>query len=300
MKRFVQVVAVLLILHATYSIADVAIIRTANVVAFDEARNGFISICFENKQEFSLLEDQSNQAQVIDAIKGGNYALILAIGPQAASFAKANFPSIPLVFCLVVSPEKIGLKGDNITGVSLGVPIKDQFLVLHNINKKVKRVGVIYTTPSNDGLIASAKQIAAEVGFVLVTAPISSSADIQKAMTDLVGNCDALWIPPDPSLNSDEVIRYIGTTSLKQMIPCVGPSDRYVRSGAVFSLAPDAIEAGRAAGDLANKILGGTPPSKLPIQELAKPKVIINLKAAGLLGLSIPKNVQDSASKVYQ
>src|SRR5205085_8979398 len=123
---------------------------------------------------------------------------------------------------------------------------------------------------------------------------------IQKAMTDVLGKSDAIWIPPDPSLNTDEVIRYIGSTSLAKQIPCVGPTDRYVRSGAIFSLAPDAIEAGRLAGDLANKVLQGTAAGKLPVQLLQKPKVILNLKAAALLGLTIPKNVQDAASKVYQ
>src|SRR5262249_14407176 len=134
----------------------------------------------------------------------------------------------------------------------------------------------------------------------VIASGISSSQDIQKAVSDVISNADALWIPPDPSLNSDEVIRYISTTSLSKKIPCVGPNERYVRSGAIFSLSADAIEAGRTAGDIANKVLQGTAPSKLPVQELSKPKIIINLKAAGLLGLTIPKNVQDGASKIYQ
>ena len=136
--------------------------------------------------------------------------------------------------------------------------------------------------------------------MTIVASGISSSLDIQKAFSDVISNCDALWIPPDPSLNSEEVIRYISSTSLSKKIPCVGPNERYVRSGAIFSLSADAIEAGRSAGDTANKVLQGTPPSKIPVQELLKPKIIINLKAAGLLGLSIPKNIQDGASKVYQ
>ena len=62
----------------------------------------------------------------------------------------------------------------------------------------------------------------------------------------------------------------------------------------------DSVEAGRMAGELANKILQGTSPSKLPIQEMQRSKIIINTRAAGLLGLTIPKNVQDAAHKVYQ
>jgi putative ABC transport system substrate-binding protein len=247
-----------------------------------------------------VLEDLSNQATVVDAIKAGNFKLILAIGTQAALLAKTNFPNLPIVFCLVVDAPRIGLKADNITGVSLNVPIKEQFAVLRSINKRITRVGVIYTQPINEGLITSAREAADNEKLTLIVSPISSRQDIQKALTDLLGKCDALWIPPDPSLNSEEVIKYIGSTSLAKQIPCIGPSDRYVRSGAVFSLSVDAVESGRAAGELCNKILQGTSPSNLPIQTLLKPRVILNMKAAGLLGLTIPKNLQDAASKIYQ
>ncbi len=300
MKRSVPFSFVLLLFFANLALADLAIVKTASVVAFDEARNGFASICFEPKQEFDLSEDLSNQQQIIDSIKGGNFRLLVGIGSQAATLLKNNFPGTPMIFTLVVNPEKNNLRSDNITGVTLGVPVKEQFAILHSIDKRIKRIGVIYTQPANDSLIDTARAAANDENFTLVPSPISSSLDIQKALTDLLGKVDALWIPPDPSMNSEDIIRYIGSTSLSRQLPCVGPTDRYVRSGALFSLSPDTVEAGKMAGDLANQILQGTPPSKLPIQLIEKPRVIINLKAAGLLGLTIPKNVQNSASKIYQ
>ncbi len=300
MRRLAHLSIVVLLVSITPVFSDVAIVKSAGSFAFNDARNGFASICFENRQEFDLAEDGSNQGQILEGIKSGNYRLMVAIGSQASSFLKANFPDIPLIYCLVVNPEKLGLKGANIAGVPLNVPVREQFALLKTIFKKTKRLGVLYTQPANDGLIASARSVAEDAGMTLVASPITSSQDIQKAMTDLIGKCDALWIPPDPSLNSEEVIRYIGTTSLSRQIPCVGPNDRFVRAGAVFSLSVDAIEVGRAAGDLANKILQGTPVSKLSTPDLQKPKIILNLKAAGLLNISIPRNIQDTASKVYQ
>jgi len=300
MRRLAQLSFVVLLISITPAFSDVAIVKSAGSFAFNDARNGFASICFENRQEFDLAEDGSNQTQILATIKASNFRLMVAIGTQAAIFLKANFPDVPLVFCLVVNPEKLGLKGDNIAGVPLNVPVREQFALLRTIFKKAKRLGVLYTQPANDVLINSARSIAADEDMTLVAAPITSSQDIQKAMTDLIGKCDALWIPPDPSLNSEEVIRYIGTTSLSRQIPSVGPNDRFVRAGAIFSLSVDAVEVGRAAGDLANKILQGTPASKLSTPELQKPKIILNLKAAGLLNIIIPRNIQDAASKVYQ
>jgi putative ABC transport system substrate-binding protein len=300
MKHALKLSALILIYLAQNSFAEVAIIKTAGIASFDDARNGFSSICFENKKEFNLMEDLSNQNEIANQIKSGSYNLIVVMGSLAAKFAKDNFTNIPTVFCMVLNTDVDSLKADNITGVSVDVRIKDQFTVMRNISKKIKRIGIIYTQPANDPLIASARTIATDLDMSVVTSGISGSQDIQKAMNDIVGKIDAIWIPPDPSLYSDEVIRYIGSTSLTKLIPCFGPNERYVRSGAIFSMSFDPVEAGRTAGDIANKILQGTSPSKLQIQELQHPKIIINTRAAGLLKLTIPKNIQDAAGKVYQ
>jgi ABC-type uncharacterized transport system substrate-binding protein len=300
MKHALKLSALILIYLAQNSFAEVAIIKTAGIASFDDARNGFSSICFENKKEFNLMEDLSNQNDIANQIKSGSYNLIVVMGSLAAKFAKDNFTNIPTVFCMVLNTDVDSLKADNITGVSVDVRIKDQFTVMRNISKKIKRIGIIYTQPANDPLIASARTIATDLDMSVVTSGISGSQDIQKAMNDIVGKIDAIWIPPDPSLYSDEVIRYIGSTSLTKLIPCFGPNERYVRSGAIFSMSFDPVEAGRTAGDIANKILQGTSPSKLQIQELQHPKIIINTRAAGLLKLTIPKNIQDAAGKVYQ
>lgn len=288
----------LMLLLAVPSFADIALVKTGT--GYDDARNGFSSICFENKKEFTLLDDLSNQTQVADEIKAGTYSMVVALGPQAALFAKQNLAALPLVYAMVASPDKMGIKGDNITGVSMDVPLLEQFNILRNISKKIKRVGVIFTPAVNDALVQTAKDVAGGQNLTIVPAPVESSQDIQRAMTDLVGKCDALWIPQDPSLGSDDVVKYIGSTSLSKQLPFIGPSERYVRAGAILAMALDAVDAGKSAGDLANKILAGTPPSKLPVVEQKKFKIIINLKAAGLLGLTIPKNVQDAAGKVYQ
>jgi putative ABC transport system substrate-binding protein len=300
MRNVLKFSSAILLLFINSVHADIAVVKTAGISAYDEARNGFSSICFENTKEFTLEDDLSNQTAIAAEIQAGNYNVVLALGARAAEFAKLNLPMKPVVFSMVVTHEVNALKADNVTGVSLDVHMKDQFVVLKSISKKIKRIGVIYTQPVNESLISSARTIANDLNLELVTSGISNGQDIQRAVGELINKIDALWIPPDPSLNSEDVIRYIGQTSLTKQIPCVGPSERYVRSGAIFSMTIDSVEAGRMAGDLANKIVQGTPPSKLPVQEMKRPKLIINTRAAGLLGLTIPRNVLDAAHKVYQ
>lgn len=300
MKRLIVWMAFTFLGWAVPVYADVAIVKTPGVAAFDEARNGFTSICFEKNQQFDLAEDLSNQTEVLEGLRGGNFKVIFAIGSQAANFVRENLSTVPLVFAFIVDPEKQGFKSEHSTGIALKVPVREQLIVLKTIKRRIKRIGVIYTKDVNESLAAAARSAAQDEKLEMITVPIQSSQDLQKAMTDLIGRTDALWIPPDPSLNSEEVIKYIGSKSLENKIPCVGPSDRYVRSGALFSYSVDTIETGRMAGELVNKILQGTPISRLPVQEIQRPKIIINLKAAALLDVTIPQNLQDAASKVYQ
>jgi putative tryptophan/tyrosine transport system substrate-binding protein len=290
----------LILVSARVACADIAILKTAGVVAFDEAKKGFTSTCFENNKEFSLMEDLSNKDDILNSIRSGNFKAIFAIGTQAAVLVRDHLPAIPLIFAFVTDPDKRGFKKEQATGVALTVPVREQFSVLKTINRRIRRIGVIYTKDVNDSIISVARSAAEDAKMEIIPFPIVSRLDLQKAMTSLVRRADALWIPPDPSLNSEEAIKYIGSKSLENKLPCVGPSDRYVRSGAIFSYSVDTVETGRVAGEMANKILKGTPTSKVPFQELQKPKVIINLKAAELLGLTIPQNLQDVAAKVYK
>ena len=257
-------------------------------------------MCFEANHQFDLKEDLSNRTEIVDSIGAGKFTAVFAIGTQAAVLARENFPAIPLIFAFIVDPKKQGFRKEQSTGVELKVPIREQFIVLKTISRRIKRIGIIYTKDFNESLLAAARQAAQNEDLEIIAVPITSSLDLQQALTAIVGRADALWIPPDPSLNSEEAIKYIGSKSLENKIPCVGPSDRFVRFGAIFSYAVDTIETGRVAGEMANKILEGTPIARVPVQELSRPKVIINLKAASILGLDIPQNLQNAASKIYQ
>jgi putative tryptophan/tyrosine transport system substrate-binding protein len=288
-----------LLLFGSQAYADIAVIKSAGSSISDEVRNGFTSTCFENRQEFSLQEDLSNQSQIIDSIRSGNIRLILAVGSASALLAK-SLPNLPLLFCLVLNPERSGLTGGNIFGIPLQVPVREQFGVIREINKKWKRIGVIYTRPTNEPLLDTVRKLAESQNLMLIQFPIRSSMDLEKVMNDMVGKCDVIWIPPDPSLNSDEVIKYIGATSLSRQIPFVGPNERYVKAGAIFTVTVDPVETGRIAGEVANQILAGAVPSKIPAPVPQRIRMIINKRAAGLLHITFPKNIEQTAAKVYQ
>jgi len=300
MKCLVRASIAVFAAFVSTAFADIAIVKTAGTSLFDEVRNGFASICFENQREFPLQQDLSNQSEVADQIRAGNYKLLVSIGSEATTFARTTLPQTNLVYAMVTFPERLGLKGDNVAGIPLPVPFEQQFALIRSINKKFKRIGALYTRPFNEPLIQSARTFAESHGMTLVSFPIASSFELEKAMNNMTGKCDVLWVPPDPILDSDELIRYVGATSISRQIPCVGSNERFVKAGAIFCLTVDAVEIGRLAGELVNQALQGKPFSTLKVAETSKPRFILNVRAANSLKLPIPKEIQNKANKLYQ
>lgn len=280
--------------------ADIAVLIGPSVVSPQDALNGFASVCSEKKVEFRLAPDLNNESQVVDQIKAGTFRLILAIGPQAVEISRTNFSDLPVVFTQVSTTANVETKAKNMTGVLQSAFIEEYLTLLKSINNKIKRLGLIYSEPYNNEFVRQAEKLASKEGITLVHVPISSSEDVANAIREVMGKSDAVWFPLDPSLMAEETIREVGAACLEQKTLCIGATDRYVRFGSVFALVLEASDAGRAAGELANKILDGTKPSKLSVVEMDTPQVIVNLKVVKQLGLTLPKNIENAASKVYQ
>ena len=98
MINVLKLSSVILILIVQASYADVAIIKTPGVAVFDEARNGFSSICFEAAKEFTLQDDLSNHNEITTEIRSGKYQLVFALGARAAEYAKKYFPNFACCF----------------------------------------------------------------------------------------------------------------------------------------------------------------------------------------------------------
>jgi len=236
-------------------------------------------------------------------------AAIAATSTPAAQAAKALTATVPIVFTTGADPVQLGLvaslnqPGGNVTGVSFLVNelTKKQFEVLHQILPKAALIGFLVnpavayarsqTTEAQDAARALGRQL-----FV-VTA--RTEGEIDAAFAALVKKLAGGVITiSDPFLNSrrDQIVALAARHSL----PALYPVRDYVAAGGLMSYGTSIIGAYRQVGVYTGRILKGEKPADLPVMRPTKLELVINLKTAKALDLTIPPALIALADEVIE
>jgi putative ABC transport system substrate-binding protein len=261
------------------------------------ALRGFKESLIKNNISFILKEYKAGDGKnIFNKINPQNTDLLLTIGTPATKLCIDHVKNIPVIFSMVLHPPKSMLKADNLTGVSLNIPVKTQFEYLNKILPKSKKIGVLYNPEENGRIIKKAVQIAGQLGYILTIFPIKSPKDILK-ISDL--KIDVLWLIPDMTVCQPTIIKHILLNALKQKIPVIGISPSYVKAGALFALSCDYEDIGHQSGELAIKILNGKTSKHTHINVPRKTKLYLNIAVMKRLGLIISDQILNSAEEVF-
>ena len=281
--------------------ADVAVLKSTDTPAWrpaiDALRRGAAAHAVT---EYDLRNDRAEADRVVGGLKG-KAAVVVAMGPLAAQAAREGAPEIPLVFCMVQDPARLGLAGlPNVTGVSFQIPIKNQLAAFRLVNPRAVRIGAIYSEANTGAQVAEATKAAAVVRLNVVGRPVASERDVPEALRALLKGqdaVDALWIPPDPILLGDESRRYILAETLKAGKGVYSFSSALVAEGALASNGPEMGSIGDQAGELVNRIAAG---EKGRIEMLIpRAELVVNKKIADKLKIDIPIDALKAAGKVF-
>jgi len=277
------------------------VLKSHDIAPINQALAGFVATCTEQITTYDLGGRTSDTRGIIDRIMAAPPKLILAIGPQAAQVAKAEVQDIPVVFLLVRNPRKYGLEGDNITGISLDVPIEAQLAMYKSLLPTLQVLGVIYDPEKTSALVKEADEVAGKFGLRFRAAPVASQTEVPAALRSLLGKVDALWLLPDDTVVTPESLTFFLLTAFKQNLPVLTISDAFVEAGALASLSADYTDMGRQACQLSREIeTGRLRPTQASIVPPTKVNITINQQTASQLGLVLPPGVVQSASKVYR
>jgi putative ABC transport system substrate-binding protein len=248
---------------------------------------------------YTLTDGESSEDEILRGVAKSRAKLILAVGSPALRFAVDKFTNIPVVFSVVVDPS--GVVGDerSVRGATLQVAPKTQFETLLQIAPRVKRVGVVHDPSKTGPLIEEAANDARELGLELISREVSSTADVAAAWKEIQDSIDAIWMVPDTTAVTDQSFQYMLTISSKRNLPLLAISGKYVSKGALFALSADYRDVGRQAGEIANSVLRGADPGRVRSTTARSPKLVLNLRTAELMGLSVPKEVTEKAAHVY-
>ena len=293
------------LLHAgSASGAKVAVIISADVEAYKDALRGFKrvlrhQIVAEYDMEGNLETGKQMLADIQSKIKPD---LILAIGPWASQLTAAQGTTIPVVYAMVLNPSSLlpaGVK--NVTGASMNVPVENTIRLFKQLGPQIRRVGVLFNRAKTGYLVKRAIQVGREQGLEIVDREIRSPKEAIQALDAFQDEIHALWILPDEFVLTPEVVQYMVLFSYRKKIPLIGLSERQAQMGALLSLSFGSSEdIGRQAGELANSILEGQPPDRLPFTMARQVKLTVNLKAAEKLGIEIPKSLLGTADSIIQ
>jgi putative ABC transport system substrate-binding protein len=274
----------------------VAVVKSQNLGPYDRAVEGFKESTSNHVVEFVLKSgvEEANEtvAREIERIRP---ELIFAVGVKAAVFSKSTLGRYPLVFAMVINPEKYQLTGKNIVGIPLEVPPEEQFKLLKEVIPSLRRIGIIFDPNISGELVTRAKEEAKDLGLSVKLLGIHNRNEVPNAIRQMKDQVDAVWMVPDSTVYSEESLPFIFTYTLDEKIPFMAFSESFVDAGALLSLSPDYKEVGQQASFKVDELLGGKVQNR---GHLLKHRLVLNLKSAKKLNIEIPKLILDVASRI--
>jgi ABC-type uncharacterized transport system substrate-binding protein len=235
--------------------------------------------------------------------------VIVTAAVPAIRAAKEATTTIPIVMAVVVDPVVTGLvasfarPGGNITGLSVRTPelVGKQFGMLKELVPKVSRVAVLWN-PANLGnppQLRAAEVAARTLGMRLQPLEARTPRELDSAFAAMTTEAAGAVVVLVDVMFIDHRTR-IAALAATRRLPAVYGQVEHVGSGGLMAYAPNFLANYRRAAVYVDKILKGAKPGDLPIEQATKFELVINLKTAKALGLSIPPSLLQRADQVIE
>jgi putative ABC transport system substrate-binding protein len=237
-------------------------------------------------------------------------AVIVTIGGDVTALAaKAATTAIPVIFVIGSDPVQLGLvaslnrPGGNVTGISFQVfaTLEKRLELLSELVPTATVVGFLVNpnNPNSEPAITDARHAAHKLGKTLIVAKAATESDLDAVFTTLAQTkIEALMVAPDPFFlaRREQMLALVGRYAL----PTIYPFREFAMLGGLMTYGTSLSEAYHDAGVYAGKILKGERASDLPVNQLNKFELVINLFAAKALGLKVPLTLQVAADEVIE
>jgi putative ABC transport system substrate-binding protein len=238
-----------------------------------------------------------------------NPDLLIATGSPSAVALKSATTSIPIVFLSAGDPVGIGLvqnlsrPGGNITGLATYVPgdyLAKMIETLREIVPAASKIAILVNPGNQVHMLIVAQDVPHTAQNLRVALPIveaNTAEEIDMAFASAVAqHADAMLVLADSMLNRPRV----AALAAEHRMPALSLFRLFTTNGGLISYGPDVTDLFRRGGFYIDKILKGTKPADLPIQQPTKFELVINLKTAKELGLTVPPSLLVRADEVIE
>ncbi len=235
--------------------------------------------------------------------------VIVAVGGRATQDAQQATRTIPIVMSVVIDPVGSGLvaslarPGGNVTGLTIMASdlIGKQLELLKEVVPKVSRVALLWN-PANPGSapqLRQAEAAARALGVRLQPLEARGPQEIDSAFAAMTRErAGALLILPDAIFGNQR--RQIAELAAKRRLPSLLGVGEYAEAGGLMTYSANNLDLERRAATFVDKILKGAKPADLPVEQPAKFELVINLRTAKAIGLTIPQSLLRRADEVIQ
>jgi putative ABC transport system substrate-binding protein len=237
-----------------------------------------------------------------------NVDVIVTSGTANVIAAKQATSVIPIVFAVAGDPiannlvASLARPGGNVTGLStLATDLAGKRLeLLREAVSGFRRLATIGNVGNSLAVLemGEVQAAAARFGLEVATLEIRRAEDIAPAFEALKGRADALYVVADPLVNTNRA--RIHTLAMGLRLPAIYNAREHVEAGGLISYGPNFLELYRRAAEYVDKILRGTKPADLPVEQPTKFDLVINLVTARALGLTVPPTLLARADEVIE
>lgn len=247
-------------------------------------------------------------AMVQELIKAGAEVIVTNSTPAVINARKAS-TTIPIVAAAYADPVASGLAaslarpGGNVTGISIifdGI-VDKLFELAFALLPKLSRIAILGNAQNQSSVSAVSRlgSLVLKAGATPLKFDASTPQEMEAALASIVRErSEALLVIADPFLFGDR--QRIAAFALKQRVPTFAQSVEFVEAGFLASYGPDFRASFSNAASFVERILKGAKPAELPIEQVTKLELGINLKTAKALGLRIPQSVMLRTDRVIE
>ena len=235
--------------------------------------------------------------------------VILANGSSVLLRLQQQTPTTPIVFVQVFDPVAGGFvtnlakPGGNLTGfVNFEYATAGKWMaLLREITPNVSRLGVIHdpNLGASAGLLGAVQAVSAVLAFQSTVFSVHDAAEIDRAISAVAREPNAGLVVLPGQITTTNYERIIASVA-QHRLPAIYPYRFIASAGGLVSYGPEPAEEYRKAASYVDRILKGEKPADLPVQAPTKYELVINLKTAKALGLTIPPSVLARADEVIE
>jgi ABC-type uncharacterized transport system substrate-binding protein len=259
--------------------------------------------------EYRWAEGQYNRLPALAADLVRRKVDVIAANGVAVLPARAATTTIPIVFTTALNPVQLGLvaslsrPGGNITGVtSLSVEVAPKRLeLLHELVPAANVIGLLVNpnNPNAQTLSGDMQAAARKLGLQLHVLHASDEHDFDRVFAALIQlRAGGLVIGTDSFFTSHS--EQLAALALRHALPAIYQYPEFTAAGGLMSYGNSIIESFRTVGVYTGRILKGEKPAELPVQQITKVALIINLKTAKALGLTVPLPLSGRADELIE